>query len=619
VLPAIGSLGCEARSVRDGDEALRMLAQERAAVLVVDAREHLEFAADVCRTVRPARTAGTCFVVAVTNLARRADIPALIEAGVDDCVRGDNPVYLDLRLRLAERLLGQCARAREREAALSQLEDCMRALVGSLPGGVLVEDRARRVLFANDAFCTLFDIPAPAESLRGSSCEEANHRAKDLFADPAKFIARTEEILRADALVVGEELALRDGRIFERDFVPVPNGIGRIWQYRDVTEARRKQACAAMTERMASLGMLASSMAHEINNPLACIIGNLDFVSDPKGQNNDGSSNAIDPEQTQALEEAREGAYRIREVVRDLRLFSSEDDERRAPIDVRKALDTAVRVAGNELRHRATLAREYEDVPPVSANEGRLVQLFLHLLTNVARALGEHGGAESAITLRTKCDDAGRVVIEIVSTGTDNDYSPESAAQIFGPSLTTHPQGKGTRLGLAICQGIVTALGGDICAQSPANGGAVFRIVLPAAARPVAIPKHVVAPAGSRRARPRILVVDDEPMVGTVVRRILGDENDVVSVTSGADALAALDTGHFDLLICDLMMPHVSGMDLHDAISKRWPEHARRMIFATGGAFTPRAREFVDRVPNAFLDKPFTANDLRIAVSRAMG
>jgi signal transduction histidine kinase/DNA-binding response OmpR family regulator len=618
VLPAIGSLGREARSVRDGDEALRMLAQERAAVLVVDARDDLEFAADVCRTVRPARAAGTCFVVAVTNLARRADIPALIEAGVDDCVRGDNPVYLDLRLRLAERLLMHERQNRQRETALSESERCMGALVGSLPGGVLVEDRARRVLFANDAFCALFDIRAPAESLRGSSCVEAAHHAKDLFAEPAKFIARTEEILRAGALVVGEELALRDGRIFERDFVPVPGGVGRVWHYRDVTEARRAYARAALAERMASLGTLAASMAHEINNPLACVIGNLDFVADEQGQNDGGSSTAIGPEQAQALEEAREGAHRIRDVVRDLRLFSShDDDERRTAIDVRKALDTAARVAGNEVRHRATLAREYADVPPVSANERRLVQLFLHLLTNAAKALGEGGAAENKITLRTKCDDTGRAVIEIVDTGTG--FSPESAARLLVPFLTTHRQGEGTELGLAICHGVVTGLGGEISAHSPATGGAVFRIVLPAAASPAPIGKHIVAPAVPPRARPRILVVDDEPMVGTVVRRILGDENDVVAVTSGGDALAALDAGHFDLVLCDLMMPRVSGMDLHEVLSQKWPDHARRMIFATGGAFTPRAREFVDRVPNPFLDKPFTANDLRIAVSRAMG
>lgn len=604
--------------MRDGDEALRMLAQERAAVLVVDARDHLEFAADVCRTVRPARAAGTCFVVAVTNLARRADIPALIEAGVDDCVRGDNPVYLDLRLRLAERLLGQCAQDRQREAALSQSERCMSALVGSLPGGVLVEDRARRVLFANDAFCTLFDIPAPAESLRGSSCAEAAHHANDLFADAAKFIARTEEILHAGALVVGEELTLRDGRIFERDFVPVPSGAGRVWHYRDVTEARRAQARAALAERMASLGTLASSIAHEINNPLACVIGNLDFVADQQGQNDGGSSNAIGPEQAQALEEAREGAHRIRDVVRDLRLFSSHDDERRTPLDVRKALDTAARVAGNEVRHRATLVREYGDVPPVSANERRLVQLFLHLLTSATKALRESGSGANTVLLRTTSDDEGRrTVVEIVSTNTG--FSPEIAAQRFVPFSTTPPPGEDAGLGLAACHGIVTAMGGELSAHSPASGGAVFRIGLPAATPLVAVEPHAAAPPDLRRARPRILVVDDEPMVGTVVRRILGDENDVVAVTSGGDALAALDADHFDLVVCDLMMPRVSGMDLHDAISKRWPEHARRMIFATGGAFTPRAREFVDRVPNAFLDKPFTANDLRIAVSRAMG
>ncbi|MBL8952833.1 MAG: response regulator [Myxococcaceae bacterium] len=186
------------------------------------------------------------------------------------------------------------------------------------------------------------------------------------------------------------------------------------------------------------------------------------------------------------------------------------------------------------------------------------------------------------------------------------------------PFFTTKPIGEGSGLGLAICHGIVTAHGGDIAVDSEPGKGSTFTLTFPVAERPSDEGEQAAPPeVEARSPRRKILVVDDEPFVGRSVRRTLGD-HDVLLASSGREALARFVAGeHFDVVICDLMMPEMTGMDLHAALEQRWPEAAGRMIFLTGGAFSPSAQAFLDRVPNTKLSKPFDSAELRAAVAEA--
>jgi two-component system, cell cycle sensor histidine kinase and response regulator CckA len=302
----------------------------------------------------------------------------------------------------------------------------------------------------------------------------------------------------------------------------------------------------------------------------------------------------------------------MRDIERDLRTFTrGAGEEKRTAVDVRRVMDASINLAWNELRHRARLVKEYGDVPPVLANEARLGQVFLNILVNAAQALEVGDAAENVIRVRAAREGDGQVVLQVSDTGPG--IPPAILDRIFDPFFTTKPVGLGTGLGLWICQGIVTSLGGQITAESRPGEGATFRVVLPAAT-PV---EQAGAPEAAPRAtapdarRLELLVVDDETAIGRTLAIALADEFEVTTVTSGRAALAILaGEPRFDVVLCDLMMPDVSGMDVHERIARERPELAQLFVFVTGGAFTERARKFVDEVGLPVIEKPFDLTKL---------
>ncbi|HEU4383665.1 MAG TPA: PAS domain S-box protein [Anaeromyxobacteraceae bacterium] len=402
------------------------------------------------------------------------------------------------------------------------------------------------------------------------------------------------------------------GKVVERG--PRGEPLRLIGTLSDVTEKRRLHAQLIQSDRMASMGTLAAGVAHEINNPLAYVVANLGWVAQALG--GAGPGGAVPPEDLvemrEALEEARGGAERVRAIVRDLKTFSRGDEPARGPTDVRRVLESALNLARNEIRHRARMIKDFGEVPAVEASEHRLGQVFLNLLINAAQAIPEGRADKNQVRAVTRTDDRGRAVVEIHDTGTG--IPPEHLASIFEPFFTTKPPGVGTGLGLAICHGIVTGLGGEIRVTSRPGHGSVFQVILPPArGQPDAPAARAVAPPVSRA---RILVVDDEPLVGRAVQRILGARHEVVVESSGRAALARVERGEtFDLLLCDLMMPELTGQDLLEALERTAPDLAGRVAFLTGGAFTPAAREFLERTARPRLDKPFEAQALERLVA----
>jgi CheY-like chemotaxis protein len=211
---------------------------------------------------------------------------------------------------------------------------------------------------------------------------------------------------------------------------------------------------------------------------------------------------------------------------------------------------------------------------------------------------------------------AGQVIAEIRDTGPG--IPDEIRARIFDPFFTTKPIGVGTGLGLSICHRIISTLGGDITVESHPGRGTTFRVVLPVASAndekaPVPVtPPPVIAPS----LRARIAIVDDEVAIGTTIRRVLGSKHDVVPITAAREAIARVAGGErFDVIVCDLMMPEVTGMDLHAELSRLAPDQAARMVFMTGGAFSPSARAFIERMSNARLEKPFELSRLEAIIN----
>jgi nitrogen-specific signal transduction histidine kinase/CheY-like chemotaxis protein len=369
-----------------------------------------------------------------------------------------------------------------------------------------------------------------------------------------------------------------------------------------------------ISDRMASVGILAAGVAHEINNPLASVIANLSLaIRDLADVSNQQGETALRDLQDE-LSDARDSAERIRNIVRDLKLFSRADDDQRGPVDVRRVLESSLRMAWNEIRHRARLIKNYAAVPAINANESRLGQVFLNLIVNAAQSMPEGRAEANEIRVATSVGPGGSVLVEISDTGSG--MGPDVIKRLFTPFFTTKPVGVGTGLGLSICHRIITSIGGQIEVESTLGVGSTFKVVLPVIA--TSFETLEPAPRAIRAAvrRGRVLVIDDEPMIANVVRKTLAHDHDVTTVNRAQDALAKVLSGErFDVILCDLMMPEMTGMDLHAELVQSVPEQADQMIFLTGGAFTARARAFLDQATNLRVEKPFDTVALRAIVN----
>src|SRR3954471_20106990 len=422
--------------------------------------------------------------------------------------------------------------------------------------------------------------------------------------------------------------ARKDGTPFDMQLsvVPVvdlqgsrPTPKGHYFFIRDLTDRRRMENQLIFAGRMAAVGTLAAGVAHEINNPLAYIVANIDFARHQittvasrlsRSAAGGGPAHVLD-ETGEALTEARQGAERVRNIVRDLRVFARGDEDQSGPVAIRRVLDSSINIAWNEIRHRARLVKDYGDTPMVEGNESRLGQVFLNLLLNAAHAIPEGETERNEIRVTTRTDANGRAVVEVRDSGMG--IPAEIRERIFDPFFTTKPASEGTGLGLWICSGILSALGGEVRVDSEIGRGSTFRVTLPPAIMESSS-ELVNAPAPALGAQGgRLLVIDDEPMILGALRRSLSAEYHVTCVGDGRKALERLRAGErYALILCDLMMPEMTGMDLFAELEKVAPDQASRMVFVSGGAFTPRAREFLERIPNARVEKPIDLQNLRL-------
>ena len=420
---------------------------------------------------------------------------------------------------------------------------------------------------------------------------------------------------------IGEDIAVEALRAGAHDFMSKDKltrlGPAIERELREVEtrrERNRMHEQLMISDRMASIGLLAAGVAHEINNPLSAVIANLDLALDDLEAlaRSSGPAQLVDDLRLE-LSDARSGADRVRAIVRDLRIFSRSESETYGPVNVQAVLESTLRMASNELRHRAKVVTDYVELRPVLGSEARLGQLCLNLIVNAAQAIPEGKANKNEVRVRTRSEES-RARIEIEDTGTG--ISPEMLKRLFVPFATTKPAGVGTGLGLSICQRIVTELGGDISVESQLGVGAKFIVRLPFAERtiPETQTREVVDHKPRRRAS--ILVIDDEAMIGAAIQRSVTREHHVTCLQSAREAIARIRSGErFDVIVSDLMMPEMTGMDLHAELLQIAPDQATAIIFLTGGAFTEQARAFLDRVPNQRLEKPFGPRALRALIN----
>ena len=389
-------------------------------------------------------------------------------------------------------------------------------------------------------------------------------------------------------------------------------GPARAFIARDISLVKQTQADLLLADRMMTVGALASGVAHEINNPMAVVIGNLHYVRSAflRPELPDGVDMG---EIRQALDEALDSAGRVARIVKNFNTFSRADSLNTGALSLPSVVESALTAAFVPIRRKAQLVRHLRPTPPVVANEARLGQVILNLILNAVQALPENQSTSNSIEVAT-FEEEGQAVFQITDSGPG--ISPQVLNHVFDPFFTTKPLGVGTGLGLSIAHSIVQELGGTIDVSSVLGAGTTFTVRLPPQVGLDEDSDEVDEPRFVPAAAQRILVVDDEPLIISAFRRVLQSvEHEVAH--SGREAVEILAKNiNFSVIFCDLYMPEVSGMDVFRWVQKTNPGLEHRIVFMTGGVRDAVSQSFLDQLPNRRLNKPFNPEEIHRMIRR---
>ena len=383
---------------------------------------------------------------------------------------------------------------------------------------------------------------------------------------------------------------------------------------RNVTEERLLQKRLIASENLASLGTLAAGLAHEINNPLTYVVANMDTIANqPAG----ADRSSVRPH----LDAALEGCRRIRDLVREFLETSRGHEARITTVSIPKVLETVLVLVRSQVRHRATLTCDYAGVPNALGHRGKLVQVVVNLVVNASQAFIDGHAVENKISIHA-FREGEQVVIQVADNGPGMDAKTRERA--LDPFFTTKTHGQGSGLGLFLSHSIMTSFGGSLEIESKPGCGTTVTVRMPVSYQELtscaSIPverlgatNRCVAPGG------RVLVVDDEPQIRRALDRLLGSTYEVSPSSNGAEALARLLAGEtFDVILCDLLMPQMTGIELYEEMERRWPDQAARAVFLTGGTITDTARVFVDRHAARIIRKPFERGEIEAMVATVL-
>jgi PAS domain S-box-containing protein len=623
----LAAMGYDAFAIAtSGDEAISQASERRPDVVFMDIR--IKGQRDGIETAQILRNR---FDVPVVYLTAHADA-----ATIERAKRTEPLGYLMKPVRAAElrSAIEIALYVHEMERKLRERERWYATTLRSMADAVVAVNVDAHITFVNPA----------AEELIGMSSEDAIDRPVQqvmrLLDGQARSVRETPlhtALREARSVMISDvglvNVATGAVRTIGDNAAPVIDGdhvLGAVMVFRDVTEEKRAQKQIELADRLTSLGTMAAGVAHEVNNPLAVVVSNATFAAEELRRCLDElaagerlPARAIRErldEVAMALDDVESAGLRIARVVEDLRTFSRPPARTSDRANVIRAVEWATRATAVELRHRAQLVTRLDPVPAVEGEESRLAQVFVNLLINAAHAIAPGDAKHNQVSVRTRTDESQRAVVEIRDTGVG--ISDEIRDHIFEPFFTTKPFGSGTGLGLPICSGIITSFGGELHVETRVGQGTTFRVILPPARAvenagvSLSVPSCPVLAGPPRRGR--ILLVDDEDLVLRSIKRVLRD-HDVVCMLSAREALALIDSGErFDLVMSDVVMQGMSGIEFYEALVRRHPDMARDLVFLSGGAISAKIEAFLVSVPNLRLDKPIEVADLLATVQRLL-
>jgi two-component system NtrC family sensor kinase len=541
--------------------------------------------------------------------ARRRGAPLVAEAP---------GAWLGAPLVAAGRTMGAVSLSRERPGTLGPADLTLVALV--LAQAAIALENARLVELLSSA---KREWEQTVDAISQAICIVDAHgtvrRANRVFAEliqtPVTAIpgrpwlgllppAWSDPVARAIAEAAATSVEIRAGeRILLLTSIPLAEPGSAVLVFEDQTDRRRLQDQLIQSEKMSAIGQLIAGVAHDLNNPLASVVGFSDFLAEAA---------EIPPSLQEPLQVIRQEAERAAMIVKNLLSFARSQEGERARQPVTPLLESTLGLLRNQLMaHKVEATLEVEPgLPDVEVNANQIKQVFVNLINNAAQAIASDAPSGRIWIAAKRVRDG--LAVSVTDSGPG--ISDELAARVFEPFFTTKPEGQGTGLGLSICQGIVKEHGGRLTLETRAGAGATFTVELPLAAP---APRPDVSPAPRTESKPlTILVVDDEPHILHYMRATLESWGHTVEVASdGAYALERALAGPFDVIICDLRMPHLSGRDMYLKLARHDPRAAERIIFATGDTVRGDTLQFLQRLGRPYLRKPFTLAELRAALS----
>lgn len=390
----------------------------------------------------------------------------------------------------------------------------------------------------------------------------------------------------------------------------------------DLEEAYRalkeSEAHLVRSSRLAAIGEIAAGIAHEVNNPAASTLTNLELLNgdlkklaeevrkpDQSASSLVAAMEVFCNEARESVRDSLEGIQRIAFIVKGLRGFARIDGDDVDNLDINEVVQTACNLVRHQIRHVAHVEFDLQADERLPASRGRLIQVVLNLLLNAAQAIEEGGGGTILVTTSSTSDS---ILLRVEDDGPG--VPPEMTHRVFDPFFTTKGADRGTGLGLSVCADIIHRHRGTFRLGKGKLSGACFQAMIPlhTGLLPRIAPQSSPPPSGPPL---RILVIDDEVMLIRAYRRLLGRQHDVVAAYGGEEALAVLscDQG-FDLILCDLMMPGTDGVGVYEALQSTYPHLLQRVVFSSGGPTSARAQDFLRRPGIVCLDKPISSEAL---------
>ena len=506
----------------------------------------------------------------------------------------------------------EIARRKQAEEKLRQSEKKYRTLFETSADGILIADmETRQFQYANPAMCRMLGYTE--EELR--TMDMANIHPKD---DLQRVVAEFEAQARGNKTLAPDIPCLRkDGTIVYADINTVNIIVdGRKCNagfFRDITERKQAEQQALVNAKLASVGELVSGVAHEINNPLTGIIGYAQLLTERQD---------VPSYVKEDLQKIYEESKRTVRIVQNLLRFARQYKSEKNLVDINELLERTLELEAYQLMtgNIQLSTKLATDIPLILADYNQLQQVILNIVTNAHQSI-DTIKRKGKITVTTETiEDYVRIYIADNGPGIPMD----DITRIFDPFFTTKPAGSGSGLGLSICHGIITEHGGKIYAESIPGQGTTFIIELPVATGEQAVIREGKAAEkrgrhSRRKMTAKILIVEDEPAIRAVLTRNLSAKGyQVQAVPDGKAALDKLAKNVYKLLLVDLKMTGMGGREFYEAVQKKHPNSAKRVVFITGDVMTADTHDFLASTGRPYLIKPFDSNDITDVIEKAL-